>query len=104
MPTPLPDYSQGKALLEEIVKGKSTRYQEELQRLEESAASRVIAEANTKAESEAKAKIAAEIKAMQDAKIKAAAKKRNTIICVKGKLKRIVTSVKPACPTGYKKK
>jgi hypothetical protein len=41
---------------------------------------------------------------MQDAKIKAAAKKRNTIICVKGKLKRIVTSVKPACPTGYKKK
>lgn len=104
MPTPLPDYSQGKALLEETVKGKSTRYQEELKRLEEAAASRVIAEANAKAESEAKAKIAAEIKAMQDAKIKAAAKKRNTIICVKGKLKRIVTAVKPACPTGYKKK
>jgi hypothetical protein len=120
MPTPTPDYSQGKALLDEIVKGKSTRYQEELKRLEEEAAARAIAEANAKAETEAKAKIeatqkaiaeaeakvAAELKAKQEAetKAKAAATKKTTITCLKGKLTKKLTAVKPKCPSGYKLK
>jgi hypothetical protein len=120
MPTPTPDYSQGKALLDEIVKGKSTRYQEELKRLEEEAAARAIAEANAKAETEAKAKIeatqkaiaeaeakvAAELKAKQEAetKAKAAATKKTTITCLKGKLTKKITAVKPKCPSGYKLK
>jgi membrane protein involved in colicin uptake len=134
MPTPTPDYSQGKALLDEIVKGKSTRYQEELKRLEEEAAARAIAEANAKAAAELKAKqeadakTAAELKAKQEAetkaaaekivsdakaeaarilveaKAKAAAAKKTTITCTKGKLTKKVTAVKPKCPVGYKVK
>ena len=38
-----------------------------------------------------------------DFKIVSVAKK-STIICVKGKLPKTVTAVKPKCPTGYKKK
>jgi hypothetical protein len=41
------------------------------------------------------------IKAVAD---KAAAAKKTTITCVKGKLTKKVTSVKPVCPKGYKKK
>jgi hypothetical protein len=120
VPVPVPDYSQGKALLDEIVKGKSTRYQEELKRLEEEAAARAIAEANAKAEADAKAKIeaaqkaiaqaeaeakaAAELKAKQDAESKATEKKKTTITCIKGKTVKKVTAVKPKCPVGYKKK
>jgi hypothetical protein len=26
-----------------------------------------------------------------------------TITCIKGKLKKVVTGIKPVCPTGYKK-
>ena len=118
MPNPLSDYSQGKALLDEVVKGKSTRYQEELKRLEEQAAARAIAEANAKAEADAKAKIeatqkaiadteakvAAELKAKQEAEAKSAVLKKTTIACLKGKLVKKVTGVKPVCPSGYKKK
>jgi hypothetical protein len=35
---------------------------------------------------------------------KAAVKKRTTITCVKGKVTKKVTAIKPVCPTGYKKK
>jgi hypothetical protein len=35
---------------------------------------------------------------------KAAAEKKTTITCVKGKLTKKVTAVKPVCPSGYKKK
>ena len=35
---------------------------------------------------------------------KAASIKKTTIICVKGKLTKKVTAVKPVCPKGYKKK
>jgi hypothetical protein len=130
MPTPVPDYSQGKDLLDEIVKGKSTRYQEELKRLEDEASSRAVAEANAKAEAEAKAKIeaaqraiaeakaaeeikakreaesiaAAELRAKQEVEAKAAALKKTTINCVKGKVTKKVTAIKPKCPAGYKKK
>jgi len=72
-----------------------------------------------KAKQEADAKVAAELKAKQDADAKVAADKlvaeklaaaklaslkKTTITCVKGKLTKKVTAVKPVCPAGYKKK
>jgi len=90
------------------------------------------AAAELKAKQEAEAKAAAELKAKQEAEAKAAAdkaagekiisdakaeaarilaaakvassKKKITITCVKGKLTKKVTAVKPVCPKGYKKK
>ena len=58
------------------------------------------AAAELKTKEEADAKAAAE-KAIRD---KAAATKKVTITCTKGKLTKKVTAVKPKCPTGYKKK
>lgn len=75
--------------------------------------------AELKAKQEADQKIAAELKAKQDAEAKAAADKiaadqlaaskaasmkKTTITCVKGKLTKKVTAVKPKCPSGYKKR
>jgi len=60
------------------------------------AADKVVAEAKAEA-----ARILAEANAQ--AKATAAAKK-TTITCVKGKLTKKVTAVKPVCPKGYKKK
>ena len=48
-------------------------------------------------------KKALELKAKQEANSKAAAPRKTTITCVKGKLTKKVTSLKPKCPTGYKK-
>jgi|694.fasta_scaffold108793_2 M6 family metalloprotease-like protein len=65
------------------------------------------AEAEAKAKAEAEAKAAAELKAKQEAEAKAkadAAKKKSTITCVKGKLTKKVTAVKPKCPKGFKVK
>ena len=68
------------------------------------------AAAELKAKQEAEAKAAAELKAMQEAEVKAAteaaatANKIKTINCIKGKLTKKVTSTKPVCPSGYKKK
>ena len=64
------------------------------------------AAAELKAKQEAEAKAAAELRAKQEAEAKAAlaAKKKTTITCVKGKLTKKVTAVKPTCPKGYKKK
>ena len=64
-------------------------------------------EAKAKQDSEAKA--AAELKAKQEAVAKAAAGKasslkKTTIICIKGKLIKKVSAVKPKCPKGYKLK
>jgi colicin import membrane protein len=110
------------------VKGKSTRFQEELKRLEEVAVAKAASDENARLEAEAKAKItalreaeaklvaeqkakqdaeakaAAEFKAKQDAEAKAAATMKTTITCVKGKLTKKVSGVKPKCPAGYKKK
>ena len=71
-------------------------------------------------ELEAQNKAAAELKAMQDAEAKAAAKakaaadklavskaaaqKKVTITCVKGKTIKKITAVSPKCPTGFKRK
>jgi hypothetical protein len=49
-------------------------------------------------------KTAAELKAKQEADTKAAATKKTTITCVKGKLIKKVTAVKPKCPSGYRMK
>jgi len=77
------------------------------------------AAAELKAKQEAEAKAAAELKAKQEAEAKAAADKlaaerlaaanlaslkKTTITCVKGKITKKVTAVKPVCPAGYKKK
>jgi hypothetical protein len=43
-------------------------------------------------------------RAAADAAAKATATKKTTITCVKGKLTKKVTAVKPKCPTGYKVK
>ena len=60
--------------------------------------------AELKAKQEAEAKVAAELKANQEAEAKTALLKKTTITCVKGKLVKKVTGVKPVCPKGYKKK
>jgi membrane protein involved in colicin uptake len=72
-----------------------------------------------KAKQEAEAKAAADLKAKQEAEARVAADKlaadklaaaklasmkKTTITCVKGKLTKKVTAVKPRCPTGYKVK
>ena len=62
------------------------------------------AEVKAKQEAEAKVKEAAEVKAKQEAEAMAAALKKTTIVCSKGKLVKKVTGVKPVCPKGYKKK
>jgi hypothetical protein len=62
------------------------------------------AAAELKAEQEAEVKAAAELKAKQEAVAKAVAQKKTTITCIKGKLTKKVTAVKPKCPSGYKMK
>ena len=74
---------------------------------EEEARARAEAELKAKQEAEAKAKAEEEAKARAEAEAKAkleASKKKSTITCVKGKLTKKVTAVKPKCPSGYKKK
>jgi len=65
-----------------------------------------LQEAAAKAALELKAKQEAEAKAIADklAAAKAAALKKTTITCLKGKSVKKVTAVKPVCPKGYKKK
>lgn len=62
------------------------------------------AAAELKAKQDAEAKAAAELKAKQDAEAKASVIKKTTIICVKGKLTKKITALKPKCPSGFKKK
>jgi hypothetical protein len=73
------------------------------------AETKAAAELQAKQETEAKQeadRLAVELKAKQEAeaKAKAAALKKTTITCTKGKLTKKVTAVKPKCPAGYKKK
>jgi len=79
---------------------------------EKAAAEKVAADLKAKQDAETKAaadKVAADLKAKQEAELKAAAdkvaaSKKITITCIKGKLTKKVTAVKPVCPAGYKKK
>ena len=76
-------------------------------KVKQEADAKAAAELKVKQEADAKAaadKAAAELKAMQEAAAKAAVTKKTTITCVKGKITKKVTSVKPVCPKGYKKK
>lgn len=99
--------------------GKAGLTPEQIEKENKLAIEKILAEANAKAESirEAQkimeAKIEAE-KKLAEAKVLAdkiiaearadAAPKKRTITCVKGKLTKKVTDVKPKCPTGYKLK
>jgi len=62
------------------------------------------AAAELKAKQEAEAKVAAELEAKLEAEAKIASLKKTTITCIKGKLTKKVTAVKPKCPAGYKVK
>ena len=92
---------------EKIVAEDRTREAEEIRLAAELKAKQETEEkdaAELQARQEAEAKAAAELKAKQVAEAKAAALKKSTIICVKAKLIKKVTAVKPVCPKGYKKK
>ena len=121
-PNDPPEIADGKVLLEKAVFGKSTRAIENQQTL--AALYKILAEAKAaaelKAKQEAEAKAAADKvvgeKVIADAKLEAArilaeakakasaALEKTTITCVKGKLTKKVTAVKPKCPSGYKLK
>jgi hypothetical protein len=61
--------------------------------------------ADLKAKQEAEAKVASDLIAQREAAAKTAAIiKKITITCIKGKLIKKVTAVKPICPKGYRKK
>jgi hypothetical protein len=66
---------------------------------DKAAAEKLAADKAAAAKKAADALAAAKIKAAQ-----AAAIKKTTITCIKGKLVKKVTAVKPICPKGYKKK
>ena len=67
-------------------------------------AAKAAATVETAAKIAAADKAAAELKAKPEADAKAAALKKTTITCIKGKLVKKVTAIKPVCPKGYKKK
>ena len=74
---------------------------------EQTALAKASADLKIKQEIDAKVaseRVAAELKAKQEALAKGAATKKSTITCVKGKLTKKVTAVKPKCPAGYKVK
>jgi membrane protein involved in colicin uptake len=84
----------------QLVKAEEARLAAELKAKQEVEAKA----ADLKAQQEAEAKAAADLKAKQETEAKVAALKKTTISCVKGKLTKKVTSVKPKCPAGFKKK
>jgi Domain of unknown function (DUF3472) len=90
-PKNAPDIAAGKALLESVIGEKSDRIKDNNLR-----AAKEKAEAEAKAASE---KAEAEAKAKADAAIRA---KSTTITCLKGTQSRIVSGVKPRCPSGFK--
>lgn len=101
-------------LIEEAESLVADEKQKEIRKVDEAKAAAELktkqeAEAEAKARAEAEeaaAKSAAELKAKQqaDAKATATKSKKTTVTCVKGKLTKKVTAVKPVCPKGYKKK
>ena len=105
-----------------IVVGKAGLTPEQIEKETKLAVERILAEANAKAaaikdaQKLTEAKIEAErklteAKALAEkivAEAKAAstisANKKTTITCIKGKLSKKITALKPVCPSGYKKK
>jgi hypothetical protein len=99
--------------LRELLKTAEAIVEEDRKR--EFAAAEVIRlAAELKVKQEAEAKAAADLKAKQEAEARVAADKlaaakiasmkKTTITCVKGKVTKKVSAVKPKCPTGYKVK
>jgi len=96
----------------EFAKAEEVRLAAELKAKQEAEAAELKAKqeaeaktaAELKAKQEAEAKAAADLKAKQEADAKAAEPKKTIITCLKGKLVKKVTAVKPTCPKGYKKK
>jgi hypothetical protein len=111
-PASQPSFTRLKNLLEAEVAAKAAAEVKAKQEAEAKAAAELKAKqeaeakaaAELKAKQEAEAKAAAELKAKQEAEAKAAESMKRTITCVKGKLTKKVTAVKPTCPAGYKKK
>ena len=71
------------------------------------ATEKLIADAKAAADKLAAERLIADVKTEAErilAAAKAAVTKKTTITCVKGKLTKKVTAVKPVCPKGYKKK
>jgi len=71
------------------------------------AADKIIEDAKAAVDKATADKIIADAKATADkiiADAKAAVEKKTTITCIKGKLTKKITAVKPKCPAGYKKK
>jgi hypothetical protein len=101
-----PALKAAKAQALEIVTKAATEAKAIADKAAADAAAKVLAEklAADKLVAETAAKALAD-KAIADAKAAAAAKaKKKTITCVKGKLIKKVTAVKPVCPKGYKLK
>jgi hypothetical protein len=94
---------EAKAVAAELKAKQEAKAATELKAKQEAEAK--AAELKAKQDAEvAAAKAATELKAKQEAEAKAASMKKTTITCVKGKLTKKVTAVKPKCPTGYKLK
>jgi hypothetical protein len=94
---------EAKAVAAELKAKQEAKAATELKAKQEAEAK--TAELKAKQDAEvAAAKAATELKAKQEAEAKAASMKKTTITCVKGKLTKKVTAVKPKCPTGYKLK
>ena len=87
-----------------VIKAAEAKAAAELKAKQDAEDAAAKAAAELKAKQEAEAIVAADLKAKQEAAAKAAALKKTTIVCVKGKLTKKVTAVKPKCPSGYKVK
>ncbi len=103
-PASLTSSNEFKELVSKSSETKSKITQEVEAKANQEAEQRAAAEAQ--AAEALKLKQDAEAKAAADklASSKAAAQKKSTITCLKGKLIKKVTDVKPKCPSGYKKR
>ena len=100
--------------LRDLLKTAEAIVAEDRKREAAAAEAKAAADLKAKQEADAAAKAALELKAKQEAEAKAiadklaaakaAALKKTTITCLKGKSVKKVTAVKPVCPKGYKKK
>jgi len=103
------DFTEAKRLATEAAAAKAVADAKSAAELKAKQDAEAKAAAELKAKQEAEFQAAAALKAKQEADAKAAATKittakKTTIACVKGKLIKKVTAVKPKCPTGYKVK
>ena len=100
------DFTEAKRLATEAAAAKAiadAKSAAELKTKQE-AENKAAAELKANQEEELRAKQELELKAQQDAAAKAASTKKITITCVKGKLTKKMTALKPKCPSGYKLK